>query len=675
MYTDYYELNEDPFRLTPDYRFVYPHESYSKVQASMRHALDQGEGILVVTGRAGTGKTTLVEHFLAGMGSDSVPTAKLVSTQLENDDLLRMVAYAFAIKGKNQNKARLLRDLQSFLEKHPRAVLVIDEAQNLPESSLEELRMLTNLHAGPRPLLQVFLVGQEKLKERLHHPELEQFQQRLTALCEMRPLNLEDTFRFVLYRLACVNWRGSPAIATDTFPLIHRCTQGLPRYICKLGSRLLLHCAHQQQSTVALEDVATVALEMHNELLLPLTADGAHDAVDPLPDIEAILRLQDAPTEQRMFLSVDEQALLASQPEYITKAPEGVTPPSDPVDNRDHGATHKLSDQSGLRPLTARVPGWFSHNYRNRYIGYGAAAVVLLTSAYQLGVQRAPREMATPEQLSVRQIDTPVAAPPVPLETFTLGASPAAASDDTGAERPGVLYDVSATDTAPITLLAPGDYSSSAAIPMAADSGFRLMPAIEPVEIIEPESAVPAPSPAVSGEKPAPSPATVAPGPEDLAPTDSGQRPAAGLATVGSEAKAVVSPERNELQELLHLADQAISRDRLLTPRRQSAWHYYQEVFLLDPNNQQAMTGLQRIADRYAELAALVLDRQQYDRAREFVDRGLTVAASDEQLLALHQSIDIREAEAAKSEKAALAESEPEPSGLFGRLKRFFSGN
>ena len=165
----------------------------------MRYALDQGDGFLVVSGRSGTGKTTLVQDFLAGLSSDKVVAATLVSTYLQEDDVLRMVAYAFDIDAKDLDKATLLRELETFLQGQSRALLIIDEAQNLTEAALEEVRMLTNLHVKSRQLLQVFLVGQEKLHERLHTQSMEQLHQRLMAVCDLKPLTLQETCDFVLH--------------------------------------------------------------------------------------------------------------------------------------------------------------------------------------------------------------------------------------------------------------------------------------------------------------------------------------------------------------------------------------------------------------------------------------------------------------------------------------------
>lgn len=653
MYTDYYQLSADPFRLTPDHRFVYPHESYSKVHASMRHALEQGEGILVVTGRPGTGKSTLVEYFLAGLGSDRVPTAKLVSTQLERDDLLRMVVHAFGLGGKYLNKARLLCRLESHLRKHPRALLVIDEAQNLPASSLEELRMLTNLQADSRPLLQVFLVGQEELRKRLRDPGLEQLQQRLTAVCELRPLDLENTLNYVLHRLGRAGWRGNPAIATDTFPLIHRCTRGLPRFICKQYSRLLLYCATQQRSTLELEDVATVAREMHDEFLLPLSVEGGGNGIDPLPDIESILRLRDVPARQRMSLSGEEEALLNTCPALLTRPPDTVGSISI-TDDTSVWAT--FTDTPGTFDFRRMVQGareYFPHRARRQSVGYGAAAL-LLVAAYQLGSLYTPqrgmpesgppaviRDAVATEELQQPPLPLPLADYPMP-GLFLDGALPDTVPEFQGWQTAGLLPALSGSQMQT-------GRDSSRELVLVVNRGAAQDPALSVERSAD--SAVATENSVVLADISAGDPNRDAPAVES-----------------------VPTPEADRVQELLGLAGEAMARDRLMTPRDLSAWHYFQEVFLLDPGNPAATEGLRQITGRYAELATLVLERRQYDRARAFVDRGLRVSSSDQTLLALQRIIEDREAEEARLEALQLAESEPEPSGFFGKLKQFFAG-
>jgi len=269
MYVAYYQLALDPFRLTPDPRYLFAHTRLQQVREAMRSAFEQGEGIVVLTGRPGTGKSTLLASFIEEPGPAALPIAQLVSTHLDGEDIMRMVAYQFGIDAGHTDKASLLHAIQGALERHPGALLLVDEAQNLPESALEELRMLTNLQRGTRPLLQLFLVGQPDLQERLLAPAMDQLRQRVAAFCTLEPLDLQDTFDFVLHRLARAGWRGTPALDARIFPLMHRASHGLPRYLCKLCARLLLHGAQEQLQQIDFDNAVRVIARLREESLLP----------------------------------------------------------------------------------------------------------------------------------------------------------------------------------------------------------------------------------------------------------------------------------------------------------------------------------------------------------------------------------------------------------------------
>ncbi len=278
MYEQFYGLSADPFRLAPDPRFCFRHRSYARAQAYMDHALGQGEGFIMVTGRPGTGKTTLVEQFIAESPPNSLTSGCLLSTQIGADDLLRMVAYAFELNGQGLDKATLLYRFEQLLieirESGRQALLIIDEAQNLTPRALEELRLLTNLRLKYQPLLQVFLVGQEKLQRFLNSPEMEQLRQRLLATCQLDPLNLEETHAYVEHRLRCAGWNADPHLAKEVFPLVHRFSEGYPRYINRACSRILLYGAVEGKHELCSADIAHALLELCHERV------GPQDTVD-----------------------------------------------------------------------------------------------------------------------------------------------------------------------------------------------------------------------------------------------------------------------------------------------------------------------------------------------------------------------------------------------------------
>lgn len=282
MYEEFYGFDVDPFRLSPDHRFSFSHSTYAKAKAYIQYALRRAEGFVMVTGRPGTGKTTLVNEVLDSLSRTEVVVATLVSTQLAADDLLRMVAYSFGLDADTPHKALVLQRVMDFLVRQHRAgrraLLIIDEAQDLSISALEELRLLTNLQRDDRPLLQIVLLGQEALRDLVRGPSMEQVHQRLVAACDLAPLGIMDTRAYVRHRLQKAGWRGDPAIETGVWPILYRFSEGVPRKINLLCSRLFLHGCVEELHTLTGKDAAAVAAELQQEELAPrkssLTAES-----------------------------------------------------------------------------------------------------------------------------------------------------------------------------------------------------------------------------------------------------------------------------------------------------------------------------------------------------------------------------------------------------------------
>jgi putative secretion ATPase (PEP-CTERM system associated) len=274
MYEKFYGFKEEPFRLSPDSRLCFQHSSFRKAKAYMQYALHRGEGFVMVTGRPGTGKTTLIGDLVDGLANSNVEFSRLTSTQLEAEDLLRLVVLDFGIKGEAANKAMLLHRLGQYLQRlHQegrRPLLIIDEAQDLSPSALEELRLLTNLQQNNQPLLQIFLVGQEELRDLVLSRQLEQLHQRIVAACHLHPLDEATTREYVRHRLTHVGWRGDPELDEVIFPYIHKYSQGIPRLINLICSRLLLHGMVEERHRLEEEDAQAAIESLATEQLLPL---------------------------------------------------------------------------------------------------------------------------------------------------------------------------------------------------------------------------------------------------------------------------------------------------------------------------------------------------------------------------------------------------------------------
>lgn len=289
MYEKFYNLTGDPFRLVPDYRFSFGHTSYANAKAYLEYALYRGEGFITVTGPAGTGKTTLIHQVLAELDPSSVQVATLTGTQLEAQDLLHMVAASFDLPIKeNTSKSDLLLSLGEFLQRQSvngqRAIVVVDEAQDLPDEAVEELRLLSNLQANYQLLLQVFLVGQEKLRDLILRPEMDHLRQRIIAASHLEPLNLEDTVSYIEHRLRKVRWQGDPQISGSALDLIYKCSGGVPRRINLICSRLFLYSALDNKHQLILEDARKVITDLQRELLVDVDDKHGQDEDDDRDD-------------------------------------------------------------------------------------------------------------------------------------------------------------------------------------------------------------------------------------------------------------------------------------------------------------------------------------------------------------------------------------------------------
>jgi putative secretion ATPase (PEP-CTERM system associated) len=291
MYEKFYALKGMPFQLTPDHRFFFGSAEHKKAMAFLEYGVAQREGFVVVTGEIGAGKTTLVEHLLSTLNPNEHVAGRVVTTQLGGHDMLRMIAAAFGTASEKLEKATLINKLAKFFaDLHAagkRPLVIVDEAQSLTTEALEELRMLSNLSGGNGALFQGILLGQPEFRATLAGPSLTQFRQRVVASCHLGGLGEEDTRRYIEHRLMQVGWSGDPRFSEGAFLEIHRRTDGLPRRINSLCSRLLLLGFLEDTHTIDADAVVNVAEELAAELR-PLTLAENSTAIEhKLSDMEA----------------------------------------------------------------------------------------------------------------------------------------------------------------------------------------------------------------------------------------------------------------------------------------------------------------------------------------------------------------------------------------------------
>lgn len=270
MYENYYGFKERPFQLSPDPRFFFASSNHQRAMSYLQYGLDQGEGFIVVTGPIGTGKTTIARNLLNNIADDSIIAAQLVTTKLDPKELLELVASEFQITVKGTNKAELLQSIEQFLidlnRQGKRALLIVDEAQNLPIETVEELRMLSNFQLDNKPLIQSFLLGQEELKDIIQAPNMEQFRQRIIASAHLQPLTSQEVKEYINHRLQQAGCNKEALFSDDGFSVIHEKTLGVPRKINIFVDRLLLFGFLEELNCIDVDAINEVAQEMQIEL-------------------------------------------------------------------------------------------------------------------------------------------------------------------------------------------------------------------------------------------------------------------------------------------------------------------------------------------------------------------------------------------------------------------------
>ena len=242
-YEAFYGLKENPFGVTPDPRFFFSSRSHKDALSYLRYTLGEHKGFAAVTGEVGVGKTMVVKTFVESL-SGGVDLAVVLNPKLSFKQLLSTIVNDLGYSARGKSKAELLMDLGRFLAEARRrdrsVILIIDEAQNVPISSLEEIRMLSNLESQGKKLLQIALVGQPELEELLRLRGLRQLSQRIPGICVITPLSRGDVEEYVMTRLAKAGSDGSLKLTEDAFDEIYAYSGGTPRLINFVCDRALL---------------------------------------------------------------------------------------------------------------------------------------------------------------------------------------------------------------------------------------------------------------------------------------------------------------------------------------------------------------------------------------------------------------------------------------------------
>lgn len=293
MYERYWGLQESPFRVNPDPRYLFRTRGIEEALAGLTFGVQSRKGFILLTGEVGTGKTTLLNALLNWLRERQMRTAFVFNTKLTVRQLFDFLMAEFEIPCESCLKSQMLMRLNNWLLERYRAgetaVLVIDEAQNLSPEVLEEIRLLTNLETSTDKLLQIVLSGQPELEVKLRRPALRQLRQRITIRCKTNPLTLDETRGYIAERLRIAGANGEPIFSPEAIESVHHYSRGIPRIINLLCEYLLMNAFVEQQKPASAALVAEIAreFELNGD---PSPAESESFPTEPSPEgVQALL--------------------------------------------------------------------------------------------------------------------------------------------------------------------------------------------------------------------------------------------------------------------------------------------------------------------------------------------------------------------------------------------------
>jgi len=316
MYGKFYGLTRNPFELSPDPYFFFPTSRHNEALANLGYGVQLRKGFVVVTGEVGTGKTLLLRCLLDVLSSKKIAFAFVYNPRLSVSDFLAYLLSDFGCPSAVRTKGDMLSQLNHYLLERFRhgttTALVVDEAHLLSEELLEEIRLLTNLETSAQKLLQIVLVGQPELDQKLDSPGLRQLKQRIGLRCHLGPLELEEARGYIHRRLglAGASSNGAEIFPDETIGLVHKFSRGIPRLINTICENALVSGYGKQLKQITPEIIRQVAWNFRLDVITPVPAVTSDELEVPKITLKALAaliqkidRIADTGLEERKFSS------------------------------------------------------------------------------------------------------------------------------------------------------------------------------------------------------------------------------------------------------------------------------------------------------------------------------------------------------------------------------------